>query len=97
MTNIVRHAHASAVQVTLTERAERFEMSIRDNGRGITESERDNPNALGLLGMRERTALMGGLFRISGRKGKGTVVTIEVPVAPKAADVQSGQKAKVAR
>jgi two-component system, NarL family, sensor histidine kinase UhpB len=97
MTNIVRHAHASAVQVTLTERAERFEMIIRDNGRGITESERENPNALGLLGMRERTALMGGLFRISGRKGKGTVLSIEVPVPTKAADAQSGQKAKVAR
>ncbi len=43
MTNIVRHAQASAVQVTLTERAERFEMRIRDNGRGITETQSEDP------------------------------------------------------
>ncbi|HEX7797700.1 MAG TPA: PAS domain-containing protein [Vicinamibacterales bacterium] len=97
MTNIVRHAHASAVHVTLTERDERFEMSIRDNGRGITEAERDDPSAIGLLGMRERTALMGGIFRITGRKGKGTVVSIEVPVAAKPAEVQRGQKTKAVR
>jgi PAS domain S-box-containing protein len=97
MTNIVRHAHASAVQVTLTERDERFEMSIRDNGRGITEAERDDPSAIGLLGMRERTALMGGIFRITSRKGKGTVVSIEVPVAAKPAEAQRGQKTKAVR
>jgi len=97
MTNIVRHAHASAVNVTLTERDERFEMSIRDNGRGITEAERDDPSAIGLLGMRERTALMGGIFRITGRKGKGTVVSIEVPVAAKPAEAQRGQKTKAVR
>jgi len=97
MTNIVRHAHASAVHVTLTERDERFEMSIRDNGRGITEAERDDPNAIGLLGMRERTLLMGGIFRITGRKGKGTVVSIEVPVAPKPAEARRGQKTRAVR
>jgi nitrate/nitrite-specific signal transduction histidine kinase len=47
--------------------------------------------------MRERTALMGGVFRISGRRGKGTVVSIEVPVATKPADPQGRQKTKVAR
>jgi signal transduction histidine kinase len=97
MTNIVRHAQASAVQVTLTERAERFEMRIRDNGRGITETQSEDPGAIGLLGMRERTALMGGVFRISGRKGKGTVVSIEVPVAPRNVETQGGQKTKVVR
>lgn len=97
LTNVVRHAQASAVQVTLTERAQRFEMSIRDNGRGITEAQTGDPNAIGLLGMRERTALMGGVFRISGRRGKGTVVLIEVPVVTRAADGQGRQKTKVVR
>ena len=50
-----------------------------------------------IVAMRERTALMGGVFRISGRKGKGTVVSIEVPVAPKAAEAHGGQKTKVVR
>ena len=81
LTNVVRHAQASAVQVTLTERGRRFEMKIRDNGCGITEAQSADPSAIGLLGMRERTALMGGLFQISGRRGKGTIVSIEVPVS----------------
>ena len=81
----MRHAQASSVHVTLTEHDDRFEMSIRDNGRGITEAQTSDPSAIGLLGMRERTALMGGIFRISGRRGKGTVVSIEVPVAITAA------------
>jgi len=97
MTNVVRHAHASSVHVTLTESTERFEMNIRDNGRGITEAQSDDPNAIGLLGMRERTALMGGVFRISGRRGKGTVVSIEVPVAPRTPDAQAGPKSKSTR
>jgi two-component system, NarL family, sensor histidine kinase UhpB len=97
MTNIVRHAQASAVHVTLTEQSDRFEMSIRDNGRGITEAQTSDPSAIGLLGMRERTALMGGTFRIVGRRGKGTVVSIEVPVAAAAADAQDARKTKVSR
>jgi two-component system, NarL family, sensor histidine kinase UhpB len=81
LTNIVRHAHASAVQVTLTERDDQFELRIRDNGRGVTEAQRTDPRAIGLLGMRERAALVGGAFLISGGQGKGTVVSIQVPVA----------------
>jgi two-component system sensor histidine kinase NreB len=72
-------------------------MRIRDNGRGITDGQTADPNAIGLLGMRERTALIGGSFRISGRRGKGTVISIEVPVTPKHTQARTGRKAKVAR
>jgi PAS domain S-box-containing protein len=81
LTNIVRHAQASAVHVTLTERDNRFELRIRDNGKGITDAERENPRAFGLLGMRERAALIGGSFKISGPRGKGTTVQVYVPLA----------------
>jgi signal transduction histidine kinase len=83
LTNIVRHARASAVHVTITERAQDVELRIRDNGKGITDAERDDPRALGLVGMRERAALIGGTFRIAGRRGKGTVVLVHVPLAAK--------------
>lgn len=79
LTNIVRHARASAVQVTLAERRREVELSIRDNGRGVTEEEVGDPRAIGLLGMRERAALVGASFHIEGRRGKGTVVTVRVP------------------
>jgi PAS domain S-box-containing protein len=95
LTNIVRHAQASAVQVALTERDNRFEMRIQDNGRGITEAQGADPAAIGLLGMRERAALIGGIFEISGRRGKGTVVSIQVPMTPAPVRVRKPRRQKV--
>jgi PAS domain S-box-containing protein len=80
LTNVVRHARASAVHVALTERANTFELRIRDNGIGITEAQARHPAAIGLLGMRERAALIGGTFAIEGRRGKGTVITVRLPI-----------------
>jgi hypothetical protein len=78
LTNVVRHALASAVHVSLRERSKAFELEVRDNGRGIRAVEVDDPQAIGLLGMRERAALIGGTFDIVGQHGKGTVVTVRV-------------------
>jgi PAS domain S-box-containing protein len=80
LTNVVRHARASAVHVTLSERARSFELRIRDNGAGITDAEIRSGRSIGLLGMRERATLMGGTFDISGRRGKGTSITVRVPL-----------------
>ena len=48
-----------------------FELRIRDNGRGIKDARHADPGAIGLLGMQERAALIGGTFKISGQRGKG--------------------------
>jgi two-component system, NarL family, sensor histidine kinase UhpB len=80
LTNVVRHARASAVNVTLAERRDEFELRIRDNGRGVTATEVVDPRAMGLLGMRERAALVGGTFQIAGRRGKGTTIVVRVPL-----------------
>jgi PAS domain S-box-containing protein len=90
LTNVVRHARASAVDVTLAERPNTFELRIRDNGGGITDVQIRDPRSIGLLGMRERAALIGGRFEIAGRRGKGTVVTVSVPLQ---AAVQSAEAA----
>jgi two-component system sensor histidine kinase UhpB len=79
LTNVVRHARASAVYVSLSERRGTFELRIRDNGRGIKDADMTHPAAIGLLGMRERAAIIGGGFTIAGRPGKGTVITVRVP------------------
>ena len=81
LTNVVRHARASAVHVTLAERKRLFELRIRDNGRGIKATEINNSGAIGLIGMRERAAIIGGSFAITGRPAKGTVITVRVPIA----------------
>lgn len=55
--------------------------SIGDNGRGITKNEKSGSQSLGLLGMRERAHLIGGKIHITGSNGKGTLVTVRIPIS----------------
>jgi len=79
LTNIVRHAGASRVKIALREDAEEMELTISDNGRGITPAEIDSPTSLGIIGMRERIRPFGGELRLSGMAKKGTSVTVRIP------------------
>jgi signal transduction histidine kinase len=78
LTNVLRHAQATRVDVTL-EAGAALVLTISDNGRGITAAEQSGPHTLGLLGMRERAHLVGGSVDITGSKGQGTTVTVRVP------------------
>jgi PAS domain S-box-containing protein len=81
LTNILRHAQATSVDITIKAEAGEFVLAISDNGRGITESEKSGSQSLGLLGMHERAHLIGGKFNINGEGGKGTVITVQVPMS----------------
>jgi signal transduction histidine kinase len=83
LTNVARHAHAGAVHIALRQRGRLLTLTIRDNGRGITRSELGNVNSLGLLGMTERARLLGGRVSITGSPGRGTTVTLRVPMVSK--------------
>lgn len=80
MTNILRHAHATRVDVKLVEEAGGYLLTIKDDGRGILEDERSAQSSLGLLGMHERAHLMGGEVSITGIQGEGTAVTVRIPI-----------------
>lgn len=80
LTNIVRHAGATRVDVTMMEEAGEFVLRIRDNGRGITEDEKSDQLSVGLLGMRERAHSIGGQIDVTGVAGVGTTVTVRLPV-----------------
>jgi signal transduction histidine kinase len=80
LNNVTRHANASSVHVTITASDESVELRIRDNGRGITADQIADPGSIGLLGMSERAAHVGGTFQVSGQRGKGTVVVVNVPL-----------------
>jgi PAS domain S-box-containing protein len=82
LTNVARHAQATRVAVNLAAEAGSLVMQIRDNGRGITEKEKVNLKSLGLVGMRERATILGGEFRIDGKPGQGTTVTVRIPLRP---------------
>jgi signal transduction histidine kinase len=80
MTNITRHARATKVNILIEEEEGGFVLEIKDNGRGITETEKLGTRSLGLLGMRERAHSLGGTLDISGAAGKGTVLTVRFPL-----------------
>jgi PAS domain S-box-containing protein len=80
LTNVARHAQATEVDVSLRQRDVQLELIVRDNGRGITEKELDNPRSFGLIGIRERVKIFSGINIIKGIPGKGTTVTVRMPI-----------------
>jgi PAS domain S-box-containing protein len=80
LTNVARHARATAVNVSLKQRNGQLELKVRDNGRGITEQELANPKSFGLIGIRERVKIFGGINIMKGVPGKGTTVTVRMPI-----------------
>jgi len=80
LTNVLRHAHATRVNITIGEEEGEFAFEIRDNGRGITEDEINGSRSLGLIGMRERAHLAGGRIEIIGIGARGTLLILRVPI-----------------
>jgi two-component system sensor histidine kinase UhpB len=82
LTNVVRHAKASRVNVNLEETEGTVTLQISDNGCGIAAADVRKGGTFGLLGMRERIAALGGECEICGEPGRGTIVRVRVPVQP---------------
>jgi PAS domain S-box-containing protein len=79
LTNVIRHAQASAVHVRLSETDELLLLELTDNGTGISPHRITQSGSLGLRGMQERATLLGGSFTIRGSPGIGTTATIALP------------------
>jgi signal transduction histidine kinase len=80
LTNVMRHAQASAVSVRLTMTDRHLSLTVRDDGRGIRGQEWEQGRSLGLRGVQERVKLMGGTVTIAGSPGAGTEVSLLLPV-----------------
>lgn len=78
LANIHKHAHASCAEVAVRERDGEIVVEIRDDGRGLGSSDTSG-TGLGLAGMRERAALLGGEVTIGSRQGGGTFVRVTLP------------------
>ena len=78
LTNIVKHAEATAVSIVLARSGRSVTAVIEDDGRGFTP-ELDG-DGLGLLGMGERLALLGGKLKLESSPGAGTTIVAEVPL-----------------
>jgi PAS domain S-box-containing protein len=79
LTNVMRHAAASQVNVSLEKLNNALILEVRDNGIGIMEGRIFDSKSLGLIGMRERVLLLGGEVEISGKPGEGTLVRVTIP------------------
>jgi signal transduction histidine kinase len=80
LTNVMRHAKAKTVMASLDLKSASLHLTVTDDGIGFDAREIENKTNLGLLGMKERTHLMGGSCEISGKPGKGTTVVVITPV-----------------
>jgi PAS domain S-box-containing protein len=81
LTNVIRHAAATHVDVWLTLEADGVRLIIHDDGRGIPAGAAHDPRALGIIGMRDRARLFGGDVVLTGGAGQGTTVTVDMPLA----------------
>ncbi|HEY6962261.1 MAG TPA: GAF domain-containing protein [Gaiellaceae bacterium] len=78
LTNVVKHAHARTVSILLLHRSNTVTAIVEDDGRGFDPATA-REDGLGLVGMRERAALLGGRMTIEASPGAGTTIAIEVP------------------
>lgn len=80
LTNVARHAQASQVEIVLVQEADLVSLAVKDNGKGISGEQLNSPNSFGLIGMRERSSLIGGTLRIDSTEKQGTEVTLTIPL-----------------
>jgi signal transduction histidine kinase len=88
LTNAVRHGHATTVELSLHRTADATVIEIADDGTGFdprrwrTEARRED--RLGLHGIEERAALLGGIVQVTPGTGAGTTIRVVIPLVPKA-------------
>jgi len=80
LTNIARHANATRVRISLFCDDQEVALVVSDNGRGICPEEQSRSPSFGILGMRERALAVGGAVKIQGIPGKGTTVSLSIPL-----------------
>ena len=79
MTNVLKHAEAKLVRVHLSRSGRGARLVVQDDGKGF-DSGQVRDGSVGLVGMRERIALLGGRLMIESTEGAGTMLTVEVPI-----------------
>jgi len=84
LTNVARHARATEVTIVVTLHNNQLTTMIKDNGCGFKtfSNEAGARRHLGLQGMRERSSMMGGQLKAESTIGKGTCITVTVPLHP---------------
>ena len=82
LNNVVKHAHATRVDIVLEGQGGGITLIIEDDGVGFEPAAVDRAMGIGLVGMRERAALIGATLQVESATGKGTTVYLRCPVPP---------------
>lgn len=91
LTNIIRHAEATEVDVAFREDDGMLVLEVSDNGKGISDRQVNGGSSFGIMGMHERAREWGGTVTVSGAPGRGTTISVTIPLGDKeAGNVQSG-------
>jgi PAS domain S-box-containing protein len=84
LTNVRKHADTTCVRLSLGRLGQEVRLRVRDRGKGFSEAELNRTGGagerVGISGMEERVALLGGEFRVCSRPGSGTLVVAKVPL-----------------
>ncbi len=80
LTNITRHAQATMITVSLTQKDNELTLTVADDGKGIVPKQISDSTSFGLLGMRERARYYNGHVKITGVREKGSTVTVSIPL-----------------
>jgi len=76
--NCERHSHATAVRIRVEQKPDRLTLIIQDDGQGFDVGQM---KGVGLLGIQERVARLGGIASVHSQPGDGTILSIELPLA----------------
>jgi signal transduction histidine kinase len=80
--NAVKHSGAKTIEVTLTSTAEALQLSVRDDGSGFSrENGGMRPGHYGLIGMKERAAQIGAELNLASEPGRGTTISVLLPIS----------------
>jgi signal transduction histidine kinase len=79
LTNVARHSQATEVRATIEQKGSALCLLIKDNGVGFDATAGSGRESFGLIGMKERTHILGGEFNLETMPDQGTRIEIRIP------------------
>src|SRR3954453_7036372 len=79
LTNVAKHARATNVEIVLERRGNQVQLVVEDDGKGLEVEADGSGRGFGLVGMRERAALVGASLEIESSPGMGTTILVRMP------------------
>jgi two-component system sensor histidine kinase UhpB len=95
LNNIMKHAQADEVLVSIYNRSNNISLRVSDNGQGLSGQDKLKPRSFGLRGIQERVARFGGEVSIGGKPGQGTTIAVNIPHSAKKTDVDQIHQQKL--